>query len=267
MRIELTNPPVNEVVLTMHFDPVLKGFKSEHVGLFWSWVASEFPIVEQHPPLTITNAQGDDLVDPGEVFPMPRYWFISEDRSELIQVHKQAFTYNWRNVGENPYPGFLEKVKPGFDKYSDLLLQFLRDHTEEASPAVNRCALTYIDIIEQSEYWSGPDDTAKVVPSFSSLEGIGLEGIGSPIGFEFNHSNRYRYSTQDELQIGIRTVRQRQNPEMAGLLLQFEMTGDTTGKSSEDISDWFMYAHERITDVFLGITDPTVRKEYWGSNE
>ena len=262
MRIELTNPPVNEVVLTMHFDPPLKGFKSEHVGLFWSRVASEFPIVEQHPPLSISNDQGDNLVDPGEIFPMPRYWFISEDHSELIQVHKQAFTYNWRNVGENPYPGFLEKVKPGFDKYSDLLLQFLRDHTEEASPAVNRCALTYIDIIEQSEYWSGPDDTAKVVPSFSSLE-----GIGSPIGFEFNHSNRYRFSPQDELQIGIRTVRQRQNPEMAGLLLQFEVTGGTTGKSRGELSEWFMQAHGTITDVFLGITDQTIRKEYWGSNE
>lgn len=262
MKIELTNPPVNEVVLTMHFDPVLKGFKSEHVGLFWSAVASEFPIVEQHPPLSISNAQGDDLVDPGEVFPMPRYWFISEDRSELIQVHKQAFTYNWRNVGENPYPGFDQRIKPAFDKYGDMFLQFLSEHTEQALPRVNRCALTYIDIIEMSDYWSGPNDTANVVPSFSSLE-----GIGGATGFEFNHNNRYRFSSEDELQIGMRTVRQRHNPEVAGLLLQFEMSGDTTGKSRGDLTVWFMQAHQTITDVFLDITNETIRKEYWGSNE
>ena len=262
MKIELTNPPVNEVVLTMHFDPVLKGFKSEHVGLFWSSVASEFPIVEQHPPLSISNAQGDDLVDPGEIFPMARYWFISDDRSEVIQVHKQAFTYNWRNVGENPYPGFFETVKPRFEKFSDLLLGFLQDHIEEATPTVNRCALTYVDIIEQSEYWSGPNDTANVVPSFSLLN-----GIGDPVDIDFNHSNRYRFSTQDELQIGIRTARQRQNPEMCGLLLQFEMSGDTTGKSRDELSEWFLKAHETITDVFLKITDLAIRKEFWGSNE
>ena len=55
--------------------------------------------------------------------------------------------------------------------------------------------------------------------------------------------------------------------EMRGLTLQFEMTGDTTGKSSEDISDWFMYAHKRITEVFVGITDSRIRKVYWGSDE
>ena len=112
MRIELTNPPVNEVVLTTYFDPVLTGFKSEHVGLFWSLIASGFPHVEQNPPLAPSNDEGDDLVGPGEIFPMPRYWFVSEDHSEVIQVHKKAFTYNWRNVGNNPYPGFHEQVKP-----------------------------------------------------------------------------------------------------------------------------------------------------------
>ena len=262
MRIKLSNPPVNEVVLTTYFDPVLKGLRNEHIGLFWSSVASEFPRVEQNPPLSISNNQGEALVGSDEVFPMPRYWFISKDRSEVIQAHKQAFTYNWRNVGNDPYPGFHDQVKPAFDKYSDLFVRFLRDHTEDAAPAVNRCELTYVDIIEQCEYWSGPGDTAMVVPSFSALK-----HIGNPLAFEFNHLYRYQYSPQDELQIAIRSVNQREKPEVAGLMLQFEMTGDTTGKSKDHVSEWFMRAHEKITEVFVGITDPKIRKEHWGSNE
>ena len=143
MKIEFTKPPVNEVVLTTYFDPVLRGLKNEHIGLFWSWLASEFPRVEQNAPLSPSNSQNEDLVGSGEVFPMPRYWFVSGDRSEVIQVHKYAFTYNWRNIGNNPYPGFHDQIKPSFDNYSDLLRRFLREHTEDAAPVVNRCQLTY----------------------------------------------------------------------------------------------------------------------------
>ena len=109
---------------------------------------------------------------------------------------------------------------------------------------------------------SEPDDTTAVVPSFSVLE-----HVSDHIAFEFNHLYRYQLSPQDELQVSIRSVRQRANPELAALLLQFEMTGDTTDKSRDDVSEWFIQAHEKITEVFVGITDPEIRKQYWGSNE
>ena len=261
--MRLSNPPVNEVVLTTYFDPVLKDLKNEHIGLFWSSIASQFPRVEQKPPLSISNDQDDAIVSPDEFFPMPRFWFISRDSSEVVQVHKQAFTYNWRNIREAAYPGFHERIKPAFDTYSDKFVRFLREFTDGASPVVSRCELTYVNAIEQCEYWSGPDDTVNVVPSFSVIEQVGFASAD----FDFNHTYRYQYSTENQLQIAIRSARQRGNNEVTGLILQLEMTGSTSGQSRDEASEWFVSAHDRITETFVGMTDPEIRKKHWGSDE
>ncbi len=263
MRIQLSNPPVNEVILTVYFDPVLKDFKNEHVGLFWSSIASEFPRVEQKMPLSIANGQDDSFGSADEFFPMPRYWFVSRDSSEVIQVHKQAFTYNWRNVRETTYPGFHERVKPAFDAHSDAFARFLRENTPGAAPVVGRCELTYVNVITQCEYWSGPVDTANVVPSFSVIKDLG----NTSADIDFNHTYRYQYSSENQLQIAIRSAKQRPTLDNTALILQFEIAGNTLGQTIDDTFVWFKDAHEEITRRFIGLTDPDVRKIHWGSNE
>ena len=263
MRIRLSNPPVTEVVLTTYFDPILRSLKNEHVGRFWSTIELDFPRVEQKPPLSISNDQSDGLVSPDEIFPMPRYWFISKDSSEVIQIHKQAFTYNWRNFSDNAYPGFHERVMPAFDKYSQAFINFLRDHTGENEPQVNKCELTYVNTVEQCEYWTGPDDTSTVVPSFSTIEQIGREGPSN----DFSHMYRYECSSKDEVQIAIRSARQRSNPDITALILQLEFTSDTLNRTRDEAVTWFPGAHRQISEIFAGITNPRIRQQYWGSNE
>ena len=263
MRIRLTNPPVTEVVLTVYFDPVLKSLRNEHVGRFWSSIESEFPRVEQKPPLSVSNDESDGLVVSDEVFPMPRFWFISRDNTEVVQIHKQAFTYNWRNYSDNPYPGFHERVMPAFDRYSEELVKFLRGHTNEHEPLVNRCELTYVNTIEQCEYWSGPDDTASVIPKFSLVAPI----VSGDPTFDFNHMDRYQCSSTNQAQIAVRSARLRTNPETRALILQFEVTGNTGGTTRDNVVDWFVEAHDQISGIFLEVTNPEIRQQYWGSNE
>lgn len=75
MRRKYKHPPINEVVIGVYFkDPIL-AMRAEHVGLFWSGIASEFPEVAQNVPIG-----GDiDISAPGEIFPMPRFWFTSNE--------------------------------------------------------------------------------------------------------------------------------------------------------------------------------------------
>ena len=45
------NPPVNEVVIGVYFNDSILAMRAEHVGLFWSSIASEFPEASQNVPI------------------------------------------------------------------------------------------------------------------------------------------------------------------------------------------------------------------------
>ena len=128
----------------------------------------EYPIINQQAPI----AGMLDTIGP-EVFPMPRYWFISEDEVNLIQVQKNAFIFNWRRRNGD-YPHFFENLKPAFDKNFSVFEEFLRAETETTNLPIDLCELTYVNVIERCEYWSGPADTPNVIPSFC-VPDIGVE--------------------------------------------------------------------------------------------
>ena len=90
MRREYESPPINELVVGVYFKPPLIGFRSEHAGLFWNKIRDRFPKASQQAPIA-------SIIDaPDEVFPLPRYWFIADDESFLIQVQRNALLANWR---------------------------------------------------------------------------------------------------------------------------------------------------------------------------
>ena len=124
MAVKFKTPPINELIISTFFNPPLANLRSEHIGLLWAAYKKEYPTINQQVPV----AGMLDTIGP-EVFPMPRYWFISEDEVNLIQVQKNAFIFNWRRRGED-YPHFFENLKPAFDKYFSVFEEFARVETE-----------------------------------------------------------------------------------------------------------------------------------------
>src|SRR4029077_19257212 len=115
MTVEFENPPINEVAIGLFFQPVA-GLRAEHVGAFWGKIREEFPISGQHPPLILPGTPSlSQLALSNEVFPLPRFWFISTDQTGLVQLQRDAFFFNWRRR-ESDYPRF-KHVLSKFQNY------------------------------------------------------------------------------------------------------------------------------------------------------
>lgn len=251
--IAFENPPVDEVVISTFFNPPLTDFRTEHVGLFWEVIMGEFPIVRQQPPVgTVSGSTAD------EPFLMPRYWLIADNDTNLIQIQKNAFMFNWRRRDEE-YPRFHENIKPAFDKYYGLFNDFIRQKVKIVELSVDLCELTYVNALEPCEFWTGPQDTAMVIPSFSILA-PNIDFSGSP---EFNCSYAYRIEPDMGLSVSIRVGTKVQQPEVPHLIFEIKASG-RVGKVAKPVTDeWFMRAHDAIIKCFVGITHPDIQNRFW----
>jgi len=115
---EYTNPPVNEVVISAEILPLSK-WQGLHAGVYWGSIRDRYPYSEGRPPLISPPEIGGDLFAqvPAMIgFMQPdsnRTWFISEDRTNIIQVQKDRFIVNWRQVvGDETYPRFESVMLP-----------------------------------------------------------------------------------------------------------------------------------------------------------
>jgi hypothetical protein len=155
------------LVIGLYFDRHLLPFRSEHVGLFWSSLRKDFPVIRQQPivspPVWGSGSVTIELVGTDEVYPMPRFWLEAPDGSTVMQLQKNAFLFNWRKK-DAAYPHY-ETVKAAFDRNFARFTRFL-DKELQVRPTLQIAELTYINVIESCEYWSAPGDTADVFPDF-----------------------------------------------------------------------------------------------------
>lgn len=255
MTLKFKKPPINELIISTYFNPPIHGLRNEHIGLFWHSIKDEFPVVSQQPPIPNTNLTIEE-----EIFPMPRYWMISLDDTNVIQIQKHAFMLNWRHR-DTEYP-YYENIKPIFDKYYSKFQDFLVTEiqkTETNRPQIDVCELTYINTIESCDYWSGPGDVDKVIPSFS------IPTIKPPPKAEPGYNCSFAYIIDDDLQlrVSVRNAQAAQHPETPVLVLEIRASGriDPTNKSTAD--SWFDRGHQAISSCFLSLTNPDIQRKYW----
>ena len=93
---EFERPPIIEVALSIQF-ATLPLFRNIHAGILWQRFAQQYPNVEEYPPIP---AAFETFGVPPAISEMPqftfvtnspiRYWFITADGTELLQVQAQA---------------------------------------------------------------------------------------------------------------------------------------------------------------------------------
>ena len=147
---EFKNSPLTEVVLSVQFAPLVN-YRGTNSFEVWSLFREEFSQLEEHPPLPQQfetfgrSAQGSVNLEFVRG-PMPsRYWFLTDDKSELLQFQPDRFIQNWRKVaaGGRPYPRFESMIARYFDNIETLALYA---ETSELGPiAPNQCEVTYIN--------------------------------------------------------------------------------------------------------------------------
>ena len=78
-------PPLNELVIGVRVTPLILD-AGRACRTLWRRINKDFPNSEQVAPL------GSDMMPiQGKFVPMPRFWFISTDKTRLVQLQRDRF--------------------------------------------------------------------------------------------------------------------------------------------------------------------------------
>ena len=169
-------PPLEEVALAIQFQP--QAIDTLTAAQFSQLIADGFPKQEEQParpPINEEFFEGSQPPFRFEVIPMPsmpRFWFLSESGTRLVQVQSDLIAYNWQRS-----PGGIPTSEP-YPRYTTLREEFearigsLEESAKKRSKAPlkpNWVEVTYINHIHPLP---GKDDR----PHLSEL----LRGVAVP---------------------------------------------------------------------------------------
>lgn len=260
MRVKYQNPPINEVIIGAYFDQPIMSLHSEHIGVFWSQIRSEFPTIQQQPELSLPIVGPNFSIQFGmtdEPYPMPRFWLSSEDGTILIQIQKNAFILNWRKR-EGAYPHF-DSVKGLFDKYYNTFLSFLRSELQVENVNIQVVELTYSNLIEPGSYWTNALDTPRLLPSLAILD-VGVPIEAAP---DFNYVTAYRFAPDLTLNVAVRTGRKTTDASKSVLVFELRAVGALGVASKTEADRWYDRAHDTIGRCFTAMTNPDIQRNHW----
>lgn len=260
MKVKFNNPPINELIIGVYFESPIQKLRTEHIGLIWSRLRDRLPKVEQREPIVTSLHPGLTISNEPDFF--SRYWFVSEDSASLIQIQRDAFIHNWRRK-DSEYPRYSQQVKPNFDEYYTIFESFIEEEVEDVRPRIRVCELAYVDVVDICEYWKGPQDTGKVIPSLAES----LRGFGSEPAFAINNVSLFKPKSDIELNVGVRTAQSTNGSEATRLVLEFRARGHMGGVLKPDTESWFSSAHETILEWFLKLTNNEIQRKYWNLEE
>jgi uncharacterized protein (TIGR04255 family) len=250
-------PPINELVIGVYFNTPLLGLRAEHIGLFWHSIRDTFPIVSQTGPIVAQGAAVDAalLPAPEEVYPLPRFWLSSADETMLVQLQRNAFLLNWRKR-DQMYPHY-ETVKREFDRVYGIFAEFARE-TVRQDFAIEAAELTYINLVQAGEYWSGVNDIARVIPSFCPLE----SGVDGAKLTGTTQSTAWSVGADVSLTAKVQTVTMAAD-KSAALVFELSAKGRLGAATKAQVDAWFDRAHKVTGTAFRGMTSPDIQAHVW----
>jgi uncharacterized protein (TIGR04255 family) len=128
---EFAAPPVIETSIGIQFDG-LDGYASLHAASYWERIQSEYPRLEEHPPLEPafeTFGPADGQIGQAQIQLIqgairPRYFFINGNDDKLVQLQGDRLFLNWRKRSEGAeYPRHAH-IRAEFEKRLKELLEW-----------------------------------------------------------------------------------------------------------------------------------------------
>lgn len=255
------SPPVLETALSAAFSP-LEGWGVPHFGILWSRIRDQFPEFKVHPPLEaeVEKFGSAPVAEPAMQFqlldglPEPRCWFLHQDKSQLIQVQRDRFVYNWRRSEEDAkYPGYDEFIKPHLNLYWTAFVDVLRQERIPA-PEVHQCEVTYVNFIPENEGWKQISDWWKVFPFLA--EPVGLEFLPPAESQRFN-INYVIPESKGRLRIS--AVYGVVNGQK-GITLNVTARGKPNSTTQEEMFEWLDLGREWVVRGFADFTSKEMHK-------
>ncbi len=256
---EYAKPPITEVVLGVQFGALTK-WHAGHYGVFWNSISSEYPnfrVMPQLPaaverfgaeawrsqPSIQVLLNSDDM----------RCWLLSANESRILQLQRDRFIVNWKQVGEEHYPRYEKTIRPMFEAEWSRLRAFA-DRYEIESPAVTQCEMTYVNDIALNAPWKTVEDLSTVL---SPWAGRGTDAF-LPFPESTQINNTYLLTDQQaRLHVSIQHVR-RGADDRDILQLQLTVRGKPKAGGMAELLDWFDTSRRWIVRGFTDLTSQTM---------
>lgn len=252
-QLVLSSAPVVETVLTVQFAD-LANWKSIHHGLYSSHIREKYPDFEQIgeiPPIV-------------ESFPPVRRQFTIEfshraaegcatftnrEKTELIRVQKNRFSYHWIRSEDGTYPHFTQNSKIWSEEFAKFVRFCNDENVGEVVPVL--CEVQYVNHIV-------PVDGETVAVLVEKVFGLSLGE------FEAITLNRTYIlgSNEGRVYAEIQTAYH----ETGQPMVEFKVTARLR-HDEDDLFHTMQQAHNQLISHFEQLTLKEIRKARWGSNE
>jgi uncharacterized protein (TIGR04255 family) len=180
--VDFESPPVSEVALAVQFaEPVATDAVT--LGQYWPLVREEYPHLQPQPPLApIVEVFAGDGGQPRVTFQLmegavpSRYWFVSSDSSELIQVQPDRFAFNWRGepAAGDPYPRY-PYLRERFERLYTVLASSLEERGVAVVPTW--VEVTYVNPIPAQADDGSRMDLSAILRRISSTRPASLPPV------------------------------------------------------------------------------------------
>ena len=261
---DFAHPPVVEVALGVEFAPL--GFGAIDLGDLRDRWRADYPEVQEQgplPPSTDEEAGAVPVISFGPP-PMNRHWFLSTDRTRLLQVQQDRLVLNWRRAaGDDGYPRY--------PTLRDMFRQHLEEFEAFASAygelRIARAEVTYINDLshpaetvarQEAAPPAPPDHLHDFVELWKSVPG---HHLGEPSQVQFAATFR-RESDRGVLQVRVDPAPRVEDGKMTRLLT-LTARGRPTGGSIPEALDFLDEARVDVVTSFVELTTPMMHQR-WG---
>jgi uncharacterized protein (TIGR04255 family) len=257
-RIKFENPPINELIIALFHLPITE-IKAQHIGIYWNRIRDRYPRCEQRPIIVSSPSDPKPFPEaPGEIFPLPRFWFFRDNHPTLIQIQRNAFLLNWRRGNENEYPHY-ETVVKDFWQELEGYRTFVQEWGGEGFDVIQRCELNYINIVTTNEVFANPAELMNVLPSIASLSDFQNEsrqmiGLNATVTYQVHETLR--------IDMAIRLGHRSDTTELVAIL-DLKAHGVPSNLSFEETRSWYDSAHDIIYKTFLDATSKKIQERIW----
>lgn len=267
---DFVNPPLTEVALSVEFEPTKK-FGPAEIGAYWGQILkAKFPRREVHPPLASVREHFERpphaqqlKVEILSELPTPRFWFLNEPGTELIQVQGDRFVHNWRKQKDaDVYPRF-ENVRQTFKEELDRLGSFLETECSASMTPV-QCEVTYLNHIVYGPELR-PGQVEEIISTWRKAysDTFLKEPEHVHLGFKYVIMDPASRKPVGRLHVNV-------NPAFSTpggapiLVISLTARGNpVNGQDSEAVIKFFNIGREWIVRAFASVTTPKMHK-IWG---
>lgn len=168
--IDFESPPVVETVVGVQFERIAT-LRSAHLGTFWKSLGSNWPAVNDAPPLAEEFEHFDEAARFVTGFqvqfsndPSVRLMIKNHEKDRLIQLQNGRLHVNWLGSAGGPYTEY-DRVRAEFEEIWARFTEFVV-HEFEKPPKPNQWEVTYVNLIPRETVW---DDVSRFSKAFSFL--------------------------------------------------------------------------------------------------